>query len=88
MYADEHSLALMLDIDLLRSSIGRWREGPRSAGLLARAIALAAAVIDSKKGAAMCACVSAGKKKCAWCKEAEAHGLPKSRHNCQWGSCS
>ena len=43
MYADEHSLTLMLDIDLLRSSIGRWREDLRSAGLLARAIALAAA---------------------------------------------
>lgn len=43
MYADEHSLTLNLDIDRLRGSIGRWRDDPHAAGLLARAIALAAA---------------------------------------------
>ena len=37
---------------------------------------------------ATCACTSAGKPKCAWCKEAEAHGIPPARHNCQWGKCS
>jgi predicted kinase len=43
MYADEHPLALNLDIDRIRSLIGRWRDDPGAAGLLARAIALAAA---------------------------------------------
>ncbi len=43
MYADEHFLALNLDIDRLRSSLGRWRDDPQAAGPLARAIALAAA---------------------------------------------
>lgn len=35
-----------------------------------------------------CACVGAGKPKCAWCEEAEAMGRPPSEHNCQWGKCS
>lgn len=43
MYADEHPLALNLDIDRVRSLIGGWRDDPHAAGLLARAIALAAA---------------------------------------------
>jgi len=30
----------------------------------------------------------AGKSKCPWRKEAETHGIPPSRHNCQWRSCS
>ncbi|ATE54970.1 AAA family ATPase [Actinosynnema pretiosum] len=42
-YADEHPLALDLDVDLVRALIGRWRDARREAGLLARAIALAAA---------------------------------------------
>jgi predicted kinase len=42
-YADEHPLTLNLDVDRVRSLIGRWREDPPAAGLLARAIALAAA---------------------------------------------
>jgi hypothetical protein len=42
MYADEHPLALNLDIDRVRSLIGRWRDDPAAAGLLARQIALAA----------------------------------------------
>jgi predicted kinase len=43
MYADEHPLALNLDIDQVRGFLGRWRDDPHAAGLLARAIALAAA---------------------------------------------
>jgi predicted kinase len=43
MYVDEHPLALNLDIDRVRGLIGRWRDDPRAAGLLTRAIALAAA---------------------------------------------
>ena len=41
------------------------------------------------KMASGCACIRSGRKEglCAWCKEAEAHGYPKSRHNCQWGTC-
>jgi hypothetical protein len=35
-----------------------------------------------------CACVKAGKSKCAWCKESEAHGIRPSNHKCQYGSCS
>jgi hypothetical protein len=35
-----------------------------------------------------CACEKERKSKCAWCKEAEAHGMPASAHKCQWGSCS
>lgn len=49
-YADEHSLALNLDIDRLRSSIGRWRDDPLTSGLLARAIALAAARVHLAAG--------------------------------------
>jgi predicted kinase len=42
-YVDEHPLALNLDVDQVRSMIGRWRDDPHAAGLLARAISLAAA---------------------------------------------
>jgi len=42
-YADGHPLALNLDIDRLRSWIGGWRDDPGAAGVLARAMALAAA---------------------------------------------
>lgn len=35
-----------------------------------------------------CACVKAGRSKCAWCKEAEAIGKAPSGHSCQWGKCS
>lgn len=42
-YAEDHPLALNLDIDELRAMLGGWRDDPRSSGLLARAIALAAA---------------------------------------------
>jgi predicted kinase len=43
LFADEHPLALNLDIDRVRSLLGRWREQPEQSGLLARAIALVAA---------------------------------------------
>ncbi len=43
LFADEHPLALNLDIDRIRSLIGRWSDQPEQSGLLARQIALAAA---------------------------------------------
>jgi predicted kinase len=43
MYVDEHPLALNLDIDRIRGLIGQWQRDPHGAGLLARAVALAAA---------------------------------------------
>jgi predicted kinase len=42
-YADEFPLTLNLDIDRVRDLIGGWRDDRASAGLLARAIALASA---------------------------------------------
>jgi predicted kinase len=42
-FADAHPLALNLDIDRVRSLIGRWHEQPEQSGSLARAIALVAA---------------------------------------------
>jgi predicted kinase len=42
-YVDEHPLALNLDVDRVRSLIGRWRDDPHAAGLLAREVVLAAA---------------------------------------------
>lgn len=43
MYVEEHPLSLNLDIDHICSQLGRWRDDPQTAGLLARAVALAAA---------------------------------------------
>lgn len=43
MYVDQHPLALNLDIDRIRGLIGQWRDDRHTAGLLARAITLAAA---------------------------------------------
>jgi predicted kinase len=43
LFANEHPLALNLDIDRVRSLIGRWREQPEQSGSLARAVALVAA---------------------------------------------
>jgi predicted kinase len=43
MYVDEHPLSLNLDIDRIRGLIGQWRDDPQTAGLLARAVAVAAA---------------------------------------------
>lgn len=39
-YADDHPLAMALDLDSLRRLLGRWRDDPRRAGLLARAMSL------------------------------------------------
>lgn len=49
-YADEHPLALDLDIDRLRSLIGGWRDSPHTAGVLAREVALAAARVHLAAG--------------------------------------
>ncbi|HEX6354546.1 AAA family ATPase [Actinophytocola sp.] len=49
-YVDEHPLALNLDIDHVRGLIGRWRDDPHTAGLLAREIALAAARVHLVAG--------------------------------------
>lgn len=36
-----------------------------------------------------CACERKGKPKCIWCKEAEAHKIPKERHGCsEYGGCN
>jgi predicted kinase len=43
LLVQEHPLALCLDIDLLRRSLGRWDEHPQQSGLLARDLAVAAA---------------------------------------------
>ncbi|MEU7995921.1 AAA family ATPase [Micromonospora sp. NPDC049060] len=42
-YVEDHPLALDLDIDRIRDLIGRWRDHAGPAGLLARAVTLAAA---------------------------------------------
>lgn len=49
-FADDHPLALNLDIDRIRSMLGRWRDTPREAGLAARAITLAAAQTHLSSG--------------------------------------
>ncbi|HEY1639529.1 MAG TPA: AAA family ATPase [Streptosporangiaceae bacterium] len=43
MYAARHPLVLNLDIDQVRALIGGWRDDLHNAGILARAISLAAA---------------------------------------------
>ena len=40
-YADEHPLTVALDIDLVRSLVGSWREHPGDAGRLGRRLAVA-----------------------------------------------
>ena len=50
MYADAHPLALNLDIDRIRDMLGQWRSNAHSAGLLARAITLAAARAHLRSG--------------------------------------
>lgn len=49
-YAEDHPLALNLDIDRVRALIGGWRDDPHSGGMLARAIALAAARVHLAGG--------------------------------------
>jgi len=50
MYADEHPLTLNLDIDKIRSLLGGWRTDATEAGLIARAIAIAAARVHLAGG--------------------------------------
>jgi hypothetical protein len=45
IYVNDHPLGLNLDIDRVRSLLGGWRANPQAAGLLARSIALAAALV-------------------------------------------
>jgi hypothetical protein len=50
LLVDEQPLALCLDIDLLRRSLGRWDQHPQRSGLLARELALAAARVHLLSG--------------------------------------
>ncbi|WBB79083.1 hypothetical protein O7606_23320 [Micromonospora sp. WMMD882] len=49
-YVEDHPLALDLDVDRIRDLIGGWRDHAGPAGLLARAVALAAARADLPNG--------------------------------------
>lgn len=49
-YADDHPLALVLDIDQVRGMLGRWLHTPAEAGLLARAMALEMARVHLRSG--------------------------------------
>jgi predicted kinase len=49
-YVEDHPLALSLDVDRIRDLLGGWRERPQAAGLLARAICLAAARVHLTAG--------------------------------------
>jgi len=49
-FADDHPLALNLDIDWLRGMLGCWRDDQHQAGLMARAMALAVARIHLAGG--------------------------------------
>jgi predicted kinase len=42
-YVDDHPLALDLDVDIIRSLLGNWRENLTEAGLIARRLALVTA---------------------------------------------
>jgi predicted kinase len=42
-YADDHAMALVLDLDTIRGLLGRWRDDPIAAGLAARALTIAMA---------------------------------------------
>lgn len=50
LYADEHPLALNLDIDQVRSLLGCWQDEPATAGLLARKISIAATTVHLAAG--------------------------------------
>ncbi len=53
LLVQEHPLALCLDLDLLRRSLGRWDEHPERSGLLARELAVAAARVHLMSGHAV-----------------------------------
>jgi predicted kinase len=50
LLVSEHPLALCLDLDLLRRSLGQWDEHPEESGLLARDLAIAAARVHLMSG--------------------------------------
>jgi predicted kinase len=49
-YVDDHPLALNLDIDRIRSMLGRWADHAFEAGLAARTLSLAAAATHLRAG--------------------------------------
>jgi len=49
-YADDHPLALNLDIDRVRAMLGRWATRPTEAGLAARALTIAMARTHLQSG--------------------------------------
>ena len=49
-WADEHPLALALNVDVLREMLGGWRADPHAAGLFARDMAVAAAGVHLAAG--------------------------------------
>jgi predicted kinase len=50
LYADEHLLALNLDVDLLRRALGRWQTHPTDSGIQARRLAIAAIGAHLREG--------------------------------------
>jgi predicted kinase len=50
LYAEDHPLALNLDVDRIRCLLGQWKQHAHEAGLQARAIALAAARVHLTAG--------------------------------------
>jgi len=50
MYIDEHPLTLAIDIDVVRSMLGRWLDHPIEAGLTARRMALEMARVQLSAG--------------------------------------
>lgn len=49
-YADDHPLALALDLDAVRRMLGQWQRHPVEAGLLARAMTLEMARVHLRSG--------------------------------------
>lgn len=49
-YADDHPLSLVLDLDVVRGMLGRWRDDAVQAGLLARAMTLEMARVHLRAG--------------------------------------
>jgi predicted kinase len=50
LLTDERALALLLDLDMLRSQLGAWRADPGAAGIRARQLALASARVQLEQG--------------------------------------
>ncbi len=50
MYADDHPMTLVLDIDDIRGRISHWQDHSREAGLQARVMAMAMARVHVSKG--------------------------------------